>query len=146
MPAGLWTGEGLLLHRCPQLRWLQVHGYSAWKDPRCPGAAIHEGIPGVVAGMICLGAFLPTGCYRTFYGRIGCFDIIGQICIHVVRSGGFGIESELLMELAEHIIHDRLFVFHGEHPDTEILGLVLLTELCAGQSNRDSAISSPYFS
>ena len=38
------------------------------------------------------------------------------------------------MELAEYIIHDRLFVFHGEHPDTEILGLVLLTELCAGQS------------
>ena len=104
------------------------------RDPRCPGAAIHEGIPGVVAGMICLGAFLPTGCYRTFYGRIGCFDIIGQICIHVVRSGGFGIESELFMELAEYIIHDRLFVFHGEHPDTEILGLVLLTELCAGQS------------
>ena len=106
------------------------------RDPRCPGAAIHEGIPGVVAGMICLGAFLPTGCYRTFYGRIGCFDIIGQICIHVVRSGGFGIESELLMELAEHIIHDRLFVFHGEHPDTEILGLVLFTELCAGQSQQ----------
>jgi len=104
------------------------------RDPRCPGAAIHEGIPGVVAGMICLGAFLPTGCYRTFYGRIGCFDIIGQICIHVVRSGGFGIESELFMELSEYIIHDRLFVFHGEHPDTEILGLVLLTELCAGQS------------
>ena len=84
--------------------------------------------------MICLGAFFPTGCYRTFYGRIGCFNIIGQICIHIVRTGGFGIESELLMELAEHIIHDRLFVFHGEHPDTEILGLVLLTELCAGQS------------
>ena len=106
------------------------------RDPGCPGAAIHEGIPGVVAGMICLGAFLPTGCYRTFYGRIGCFDIIGQICIHVVRSGGFGIESELLMELAEYIIHDRLFVFHGEHPDTEILGLVLLTEFCAGQSQQ----------
>jgi len=34
--AGLWTGEGLLLHRCPQLRWLQVHGYSAWKGSKVP--------------------------------------------------------------------------------------------------------------
>ena len=25
-------------------------------------------------------------------------------------------------------------VFHGEHPDTEILGLILLTELFTGKS------------
>ena len=40
------------------------------------------------------------------------------------------------MELAEDIIHDRLLLFHGEHPDTEFPCVILLPELGAGKSQK----------
>ena len=117
------------------------------RDPRCPGAAIHEGIPGVVAGMICLGAFFPTGCYRTFYGRIGCFDIIGQICIHVVRTGGFRIESESSHGTLPNTSSTIDFLSSMENIQIQkSLVLYFSRNSVQGSPNRDSAISSPYFS
>ena len=40
------------------------------------------------------------------------------------------------MEFAEHIVHDRLLILQGEHPDTKILRLVFLTELLARKAQQ----------
>ena len=40
------------------------------------------------------------------------------------------------MELAENIVNDSLLIFHREHPNTEVLGVVFLPELLAGKSEK----------
>ena len=40
------------------------------------------------------------------------------------------------MELLKHIVDDGFFVLHGEHPDTEVLGLVFFTELLTRKSEQ----------
>ena len=102
-------------------------------NPGSPGAAVHEGVPGVVAGVVSLRAFFPAGSHGTLNGRVFCLDEVDQVGIHVVGAGGFGVKAEALIKLAEHIPDDGLLVLHGEHPDTEILGLVLFPELLTRQ-------------
>ena len=40
------------------------------------------------------------------------------------------------MELFKYVVHNGFLVLHREHPDAEVLGLVLLPELLAGQSQQ----------
>ncbi len=103
-------------------------------NPGCPGAAVHEGVPGIVAGVIGLGPLLPTGGNGTLDAGVLLLDIVGQLGVHVVGTGGFRVKAELLVEFLKNIFDDGLFVLHGEHPDAEVLGLVLLTKLRAGKA------------
>ena len=105
-------------------------------NPRIPWTAIHKRIPGIIAGMICLGSFLPAGSYRTLYHGIFFFDIVDQFCIHVIGACRFRIKAENITKLSKHVIHDRLLVLHREHPDTEILCLIFFSELLTGQSQK----------
>lgn len=68
-----------------------------------------------------------------FYAGVFRLDEVDQIGVQIVRARGFRVKSELLIEFAEHIPDDGLLVLHGEHPDAEILRLVFLPELLAGQ-------------
>ena len=95
--------------------------------------------------MVSLGAFLPASGYRALDGRVLRLDEVDQVGVHIVRAGGFGIEAKPLIEFAEHIPDDGLFVLHGEHPDAEVLGLVFFPELLAGQSQQAQGNFIPEF-
>ncbi len=86
--------------------------------------------------MVGLWAFLPAGCDSAFYRRILFLDVICKVCVHVVGAGGFRVESEDAVKFSEDIIHNPLFILHGEHPDAEILCLILFTELLAGKAEK----------
>ncbi|NDO69629.1 hypothetical protein FMM80_13430 [Schaedlerella arabinosiphila] len=86
--------------------------------------------------MVRLRPFLPAGGYRTFDRGIHFFDIVGQIRVHIIRARRFRIKTKNLVEFAEYIVHNPLFVLHGKHPDAEILCLIFLTELLAGQPQK----------
>ena len=40
------------------------------------------------------------------------------------------------MELAEHVVHNPFLVLHREHPDTEVLSLILFTEFLTGKPKK----------
>ena len=102
-------------------------------DPGVPGAAVEEGVPGVVAGVVGLGALLPAGGHRALDAGVFLLDEVGQVGVQVVAAGGGGVKAELFVEFLEHVGDDGLFVLHGEHPDAEVLRFVLVPELLAGQ-------------
>ena len=84
--------------------------------------------------MVRFRAFFPACGDGTFYGWILLLYVVDELGIHIVGSGGFRIKSECIVELSEDIIHDGFLIFHGEHPDAEILGLIFFTELFTGKS------------
>ena len=95
-------------------------------DPGIPWTAVHYCVPGVVAGMVGLRALLPAGCDGTLYARVLFLDIVDGIRIKEITARGLGPEAELLVELAEDVV-DYLFLgLLIEHPDAEVLGLVLI--------------------
>ena len=102
-------------------------------DPGRPGAAVEQGVPAVVAGVVGLGAFLPAGGHGAADRGVFFFDVVDQRRIQIIAAGGFGVEAEPLVEFLEHIGDDGLLILHREHPDAEILGLVLFPEFLAGQ-------------
>ncbi len=106
------------------------------RDPGRPGTAVKERVPGVVTGVVGLRSFFPAGGNGAFYGRIGLFDIIGQICIHIVRTCGLWIEPENIVEFSEHVVYDPLLILHRKHPDTEIFGLVFFSKFLAGKPQK----------
>ena len=115
-------------------------------DPWIPWAAIHQCIPGIITGMVGLWAFLPARRYCALDRRIGFLNIVGQLCIHVIGACRLRIESKNVMEFSKHIINDRLLVFHGKHPDAEILSLIFLPEFLTRQSKQGKCdlISIPF--
>ena len=108
-------------------------------DPGRPGAAVHEGVPGVITGVVGLWPLLPASGYSALDTGILLLDVVGKGGIHIVAAGGFGIETEALIELAKDIIHHASLHVHVEHPDAEVLGLVLLAELLTGKSQERQA-------
>ncbi len=109
------------------------------RNPGRPGTAVHERIPAVVACMIRLGPLLPAGGDGALDGRILFLDIIRQLRIHIVGACGLRIETEPLMEFFKYVLYDRLLVFHGEHPDTEILRLIFFTKFLARKPQKGQA-------
>ena len=105
-------------------------------NPRIPRAAVKQRVPGIVAGMVGLGPFLPAGGHRTLHHGIGFLDEVDQVGIQIIAAGGFRIEAELFVELLKHIGDNGLLVLHRKHPDAEVLGLVLVPELLAGQAQQ----------
>ena len=86
--------------------------------------------------MVSLGAFLPAGGDGAFHAGVFRLDEVDQIGVQIVGTRGFRVESELFIELPEHIPDDGFLVLHGEHPDAEILRFVFFPELLAGQSQQ----------
>ncbi len=105
-------------------------------NPRRPWASVKQRVPGIVAGVVSLRPLFPAGGYGAFHHGVFFLNIIRQLCIHVIGAGGFRIEAEPLIKLAKHVVHNGLFVFHGKHPNAEILGLIFFPELLAGKSQQ----------
>ena len=108
-------------------------------NPGRPGAAVHEGVPGVIAGVVGLGAFLPAGSHSALDAGVLFLDVVGKGSVQIVTAGGFGIEAEALIELAKDIVHHAFLHVHIEHPDAEVLGLILFAELLAGKPQKRQA-------
>ena len=79
--------------------------------------------------MVSFGAFLPAGGDGAFHAGVFRLDEVDQIGVQIVGTRGFRVESELFIELPEHIPDDGFLVLHGEHPDAEILRFVFFPEL-----------------
>ena len=109
-------------------------GIDLGRDPRVPRAAVEEGVPGVIAGMVGFRAFFPASRDRAFYGRIFFLDVVDGIGIEEVGSCGFGVETEFLVEHREDVIDDRALILFGEHPDAEVLRFVFVLELLAREA------------
>ena len=105
-----------------------------WWNPWCPWASVKECVPWVVTCVVCLRALLPACCNCTFYHWVFFFYVVCKVCIHIVRACWLRIETESVMEFLENIIYDSFLVLHWEHPDTEILCLILLSKLLTWKS------------
>ena len=107
-----------------------------WRYPRIPWAAVEQCVPRVVACVVSLRALLPACCNCTLDWWILLLDVVCKLSIHIVWTCRHWIETKYIMELSKYVIDDILLVLHWEHPDTEVLGLVLLSELCARKSEK----------
>ena len=105
----------------------------AW-NPRIPWSAIHEGVPGIVAGMVGLRSFFPTSGYGAFHGWVFFVDVIQAERIEEIRRCGFWIETEFIKEHRKHVIDDFHLSLFVKHPYAEIFGMVFLSELFAWQA------------
>ena len=83
--------------------------------------------------MVGLRPFLPAGGHGALDGGVGFLYEIDKLRVQIVGAGGFRIEAEAVVKFFKHVPDDGLFVLHGEHPDAEILGLVLFPELLTGE-------------
>ena len=117
------------------LNLLYMTHFALW-DPGIPRTAVHECVPGVIAGVVSLRAFLPAGCNGALYAGIVLFYIVYGVSVKEITACRLGIETELLIELAEHVVDYLLFGLIVEHPDAEVFGVVLCSEFGTRQTKQ----------
>ncbi|MPM74354.1 hypothetical protein SDC9_121342 [bioreactor metagenome] len=105
-------------------------------NPGVPRPAVHERVPGVVAGVVGFRPLLKAGRHRAFNGGVLCFNVVDQPCVQIIRSRRFRVKAKALEELFENVCYDRYLVLFGEHPDAEILGVILFLKLLTGQPQK----------